>query len=101
VVALHPWLDLVGVKKCMTVRTKFWLKIVMTVLFVAVEILTFSHSVAPAFEQPSVSHALRACGTQISFFIALLFLWFGERTRVSQESGWGGLAMAGLIFGLI
>ena len=85
----------------MTTRTKFWLKIVMTVLFVAVEVFTFSQSVVPAFEEPSLGHVLRACGTQICFVLALLFLWLGERTRISQEVGWGGLAMAALIFGLI
>jgi len=73
----------------------------MTVLFLGAEVFTFSYSVLPAFELPSVRHALRAFGTQICFLLALAFLWFSQRTRISWDVGWGVLAMGALLFGLI
>ena len=90
-----------GVIVHMNTRAKFRLKVLMTVLFVIGEVLTFGHSVVPAFEQGSVGHVLRGVGTQTCFVLAVLFLWFGERTRISFDAGWGALALGTLIFGLI
>jgi hypothetical protein len=82
----------------MTTRTKTWLKIAMTLLFIAVEVFAFSYYVTPAFEQPSLGHIVRAVGSQSCFVLSLLFLWFGERTRISWDAGWGALGLSALLF---
>jgi len=82
----------------MTTRTKFWLKVGVTVLFVAVEVLTFRHSVMTAFTQPSASATVIAIGSQLSFMFGLAGLW--NRTRVAQNAGWGSLFMFTLIVSL-
>jgi len=84
-------------KTCMTNRTKFWLKVAFTLLFIAVEIFTFHQSVVTAFEQPPAGAIVRAIGFQLSFVLGLGFLWFGGRTRISEDAGWGALALFTLI----
>jgi hypothetical protein len=81
----------------MTTRTKFWLKFGATLLFVAVEIFTFHHSVLTAFERPSVNATAIAIGSQFSLILWLGCLWFGGSTRATDDAGWGSLAMFTLI----
>lgn len=84
----------------MTTRTKIWLKIVVTILFIATEVFTFGYSVMPVFGQPSLGHIVRGVGTQSCFVLSLLFLWFGERTRISWNTGWGALGLFTLLVSL-
>ena len=84
----------------MTTRTKFWLKVGVTLLFIAVEIFTFRHSVMTAFRQPSVSATVIAVGSQLSFVLGLGGLLYGGRSRVAENAGWGSLALFTLIVSL-
>lgn len=72
----------------------------MTILFIAVEVFTFSYLVTPAFEQPSLGHIVRGVGTQSCFVLSLLFLWFGERTHITWDAGWGALGLSTLLVSL-
>jgi len=87
-------------ERCMFNRKKFWLKVAFTLLFVALEVFTFRHSVITAFEQPSAGAVVRAVGSQLSLVLCLGFLWFGGRTRISEDAGWGALALFTLIVSL-
>jgi len=82
----------------MSTRTKFCLKVGVTLLSIAVEVFTFRHSVITAFTQPSASATVIAVGSQLSFLLGLAGLW--NRTRVAQDVGWGSLMLFTLIVSL-
>jgi len=80
----------------MTTRSKLWLKVAATILFTAVEMVTFRHSVVPAFAHATVHQILLAVGSQLSFAIGLGGLWVG-RTRIAEDTGWASLCAFVLI----
>lgn len=82
----------------MTTSIKFWLKVAVTLLVIAVEAFTFRHLVVPAFAEPSLSAAVLAAATQLSFVLGLAGLW--NRARVAQDAGCGSLLMFMLMVSL-
>jgi hypothetical protein len=80
----------------MNPQQKLWLKVAATILFTALEIDTFGHTVIPAFAQATPPHIILAAGSQLSFAIGLFGLWFG-RTRIWEEAGWTSLVLFVLI----
>ncbi len=74
-------------------------KIGASLLFIAVEVITFRNTVVPAFRLSSVSHTIVAAGSQLGFMIGVAFLWFG-RGRAAEHAAWSSLGAFLLIAAL-